>query len=259
MNQQGMIPANPFENGERLLRSISRPELTKYVSIALAAGASARMKPFWQHLAGNASTAQMLLEAAMPDSPWLEAETRMRLIAYKDMYMYADPFLCSPFRLLPRDAGMLAQFAGNLGPLSLGRYRSSGLEALLLAMHSDWAWNDNAVKHVIVLVADTPPHDIRSPLRTFDRRYESVLNRLIPSHDLPLPENLEELRMCWLNGVGTMDNWNNFLLLYVPDCVEWREIATWDEVTARLMPADRIPRLTLQEIFADVCRVSGMI
>lgn len=259
MNQQGLIPVNPFQKGEEEFRRIRRPEPTKYISIVFAVSASVYMKPFWQHLAANVSRSQAYLRDAMPGSTWQDAEIRMRFIAFRDMYMYTDPFVSSPFCHLPREAGELERFARDLTYRGLGRYKSSGLEALFLAMHSDWAWNDNAVKHVIVLVADTLPYELRSPLRSFDKRYESVLNGLISNHDLPVPENLEEFRMCWLNGVGTMDNWNNFLLLYVPECAEWQEIATWDEVTIHPMAVDRIPYLTVQEVFSDVCRVSGMM
>lgn len=252
MSGQKNAPVNPFERGRELLAGISRPEVSPKADIVFVVSATVSMQPFWDHLLDSAGDIRRIMAAQIPGGRLNPADARLRLIAFKDMYMFWQPFLCSPFYCLPQDEAAMRAFIRGTEPKSRGQERSSGLEAFLLAMYSDWRRENDAVKHIIVLVTDCPPQSLRDPLRAFDLRYEQVLNQHISHHDLALPRTEEELRLCWLNGVGTMDNWNNFLFVYGPDCMEWQALSTWDEISLRLMPGDQIPTLSLHTIFADL-------
>ena len=253
MSGAGRPPANPFLAGEELLRGIVRPAPTEKADLVFVVSAAAAMQPFWNQMQKNAEQLHRLIEAHLPGERIAVQNVRFRLIAYKDMYMFTRPFHLSPFYRLPENADSLRRFIRGVTPKSQGNQRSSGLEALLLGMYSDWLQDeDHSVRHVIVLVADAPPYSLEDPMRSFDRRCEQVLGQHIAHGDLPLPVSLQELRLCWLNGVGSMDNWNNFLFVYAPACPEWEQLSTWDEISMNLMPPRAIPSLTLDEILSDV-------
>jgi len=218
---------NPFEEGRKLLKGPAAEDCC--VDLVLAISASQSMKAFWASFSRETDAfAQQLRRQTLLRFQGRTVHLRVRLIAYRDLYMDSEPMKCSPFFVLPQEADRLTEFVRSVEVIG-GAEKKSGLEALYCAMHSPWTRAGGDRRHIVVVVADSAAYIPEDPLRRIDREYDARLSRYLPREHVPMPETLDELRRLWRDGTGTMDNWKHRLLIIASEKEPWEYAAAWDE------------------------------
>ncbi|MCQ2339938.1 MAG: VWA domain-containing protein [Paludibacteraceae bacterium] len=161
------------------------------------------------------------------------SQFRIKVIDFKNYeYNGRGAIQESKFFTLTNDAQMeneedqLQSYVNNLsanggsGSREQG-YRENGLEALTIAMRSDWDKGGDKRRHVIVLFTDIAP-------LTFEegRKYAG------DNYPQDMPANFDELTDMWDSPQGAvMAKSSKRLILFAPDCETWDNISNnWNEV-----------------------------
>ena len=106
-------------------------------------------------------------------------------------------------------------FVTALKPEGGGPIPENGLEALALAMQSDWNKTGEKRRHIIVVYSDAPTHP---------------LEKISEYKPEGMPSNFNELTDWW-DGQGKMEGPAKRLILFTPDAESWTDIATyWEQV-----------------------------
>ncbi len=142
-------------------------------------------------------------------------ELRVRIIKFKDIYYDGkDSIRTTDFFLIPEEKHLLSKELENIVFEGGGEFEENGLEALDLAMNSDWNFSGNRRRHIIVLWTDSGAHTLEK-----SKKYK-------PKH---YPLNVA-------NSLGELtDRWDEFhdnakrLILFAPSHSPWEEIgASWE-------------------------------
>lgn len=237
-----MKAINPFEEGRKLLKDPAAEE--SCVDLVLAISASQSMKAFWTSFSREADAfTQQLMRQMLLRFQGRTVHLRVRLIAYRDLYMDSEPMKCSPFFVLPQEADRLTEFVRSVEAVGGGAEKKSGLEALYCAMNSPWTRAGGDRRHVVLVVTDSAAYIPEDPLRRIDREYGERLSMYLPREHVPMPETLDELRRLWRDGTGTMDNWKHRLLIIASEKEPWEYAADWDEAQIVRLSQEQIRRL----------------
>ena len=147
---------------------------------------------------------------------------RIKVIGFRDYACEDDrekglsPMDESPFFTLPDQREGFSAFINELKAAGGGDAPESGLEALALAIKSEWNLTGDKNRQIIVVWTDTSTHPIG---KGSDHR------------DFPenMPKDIDELSDLWSGQ--TMNESAKRLILYAPDAPMWNDIAqTWFNV-----------------------------
>ncbi len=165
-------------------------------------------------------------------------QLRVRVIAFRDYGVDEAPMLASRFFVLngangpqPAEREALRAFLDTIGAQGGGDEPENALEALALAMQSDWtrAGAEGCRRHVIILCTDAPALPLRS-------RADAA------GYPAGMPADLDELREWWEGEHARMERRAKRLVIYAPDAWPWTETDQWSNVyriaTAPGYPAD---------------------
>jgi len=160
------------------------------------------------------------------------SQLRIKVIDFKNYeYDGQDAIRQSKFFMLTNDAqaeneesqlqsyvnGLSAQ--GGSGSHAQG-FRENGLEALALAMRSDWDKGGDKRRHVIALFTDIAPLTFEEGRKYAGSKYPEGM-----------PANMDELTDEWDSQAAVMAKASKRLVLFAPDCETWTEISNnWNEV-----------------------------
>lgn len=140
---------------------------------------------------------------------------RIRIVGFRD-YKYdgSGAMVTSRFFCIPDENEALQQFLDGLEATGGGDDPENSLEALALAMGSEWDLESELRRHVIVLFTDTDAVELHDPSRT--------KNKLYPSD---MPADLAELCACWCGTNQTKytmpDTRAGRLLIFAPKMEPW--------------------------------------
>ena len=87
------------------------------------------------------------------------SELRIRVIGFRDFYAdESDAIQDSGFLNIPAQESDFKSFVNNLQPRGGGDEPENGLEALAMAINSDWTTGGDRRRHVIVVWSDASTH-----------------------------------------------------------------------------------------------------
>jgi hypothetical protein len=139
---------------------------------------------------------------------------RVRAIVYRDYYNDGnDSMLLSPFFTLPDEKDEFAEFINDIEADGGGDEPESGLEALALAIKSDWNKTGDKRRQLIVIWTDASVHPLEKNASSKPANYPSNLAK-----------DLDELTDWWEGQY--MSKAAKRLILYTPDAYAWSDIAT---------------------------------
>ncbi|PSK95228.1 vWA domain-containing protein [Taibaiella chishuiensis] len=144
---------------------------------------------------------------------------RIKVIAYRDFYADgSDAVLSTEFIDIKNDAGKFESFVRTLRPEGGGDEPENGLEALALAMRSDWVREGDRQRHIIVVWSDASTHPLEKSRHGAGENYPEGM-----------PADFNELTDWW-DGQTYMSNRSaKRLVIFAPDCNAWTDIAThWE-------------------------------
>lgn len=144
---------------------------------------------------------------------------RIKVIAYRDFYADGSAALqTTDFIDIKSDVGKFNSFIHSLYPDGGGDEPENGLEALALAMRSDWVKEGDRQRHIIVVWSDASTHPLEKSTGGKGEYYPAGM-----------PGNFNELTDWW-DGQSYMSNRSaKRLIVFAPDSNAWTDIAThWD-------------------------------
>jgi hypothetical protein len=142
------------------------------------------------------------------------SELRIRVIGFRDLgYDGPNAIVESGFLTMPAQEDDFKSFVNSLVPAGGGPEPESGLEALTMAINSDWTNGGDKRRHVIIVWSDASTHQLGET---------GLSNPLYPS---VAPANFDELTDWWEDEQGgRMNRSAKRLIVFAPDASAWTEI-----------------------------------
>ena len=208
------IPDDVFPLGQRICDA----------DIVLCLDVTAGMSPALQTLQGFAQSFHQNVVEMMDDRAITIRHLRMKVIGFRDFYC-DGPYAIeeSGFFNLPEETDSFAGFLNQLKARGGGDIPENSLEALALAMKSDWCSPSKSYvrkRHIIVLISDSSAHALE------DAKLHDC--RFYPNE---MPESYSEFVGWWCGSCGldgktaAMDQRAKRLVLFVPEeCQPWTDI-----------------------------------
>ncbi len=141
---------------------------------------------------------------------------RVKIIAFKDYEFDDDPMIISDFFHLSCDetdqTQALVEFIENLNVGGGGDISENSLEALALAMQSDWVQMGDKQRHMILLYTDAPPKELGKCAN-------------LPLYPQGIPNSFEELYNEWENQINFR---SKRLLVVAPKHETWEKMIEWN-------------------------------
>ena len=188
------------------------------VDIIFCIDVTGSMGPVIEAVKENVRSFHSLLDSAMAEKEKAISQLRVRVIAYRD---FADnpsnAIELTGFLTLPGRTGEFESFVQRLRATGGGDEPESGLEALSLAIDSDWERGQDRRRHVIALFTDASAHPLGD-----------AAARGVSTYPPSVPATLDELFERWgypSSQSATMENSAKRLLLFAPDTTPWNLIA----------------------------------
>jgi hypothetical protein len=137
------------------------------------------------------------------------------MICYRDLFYDGNEWIhASPFFELPRQTAEYRDFLNSVRIGGGGDEPESGLEALALAMRSDWTRKGLRQRHVIIVLTDAGAH--------------ALIPGRDPSGGVKLPDSMDELAEQWESIMAPRAK---RLIIFAPETYPSSDIATnWDNV-----------------------------
>lgn len=194
-------------------------ENLKYaVDIVMCIDATGSMGHTLDQVKESALSFHSRLSGAMEAKGRSISQLRLRVIAFRDFGDRADDAIeQTGFLTFPEGAAEFERFVRSLRATGGGDEPESGLEALSLALQSQWETGLDRRRHVIVLFTDASAHPLGSPKQTAARTYPQSV-----------PGSMQELFQQWghaQSASGLMENSAKRLLLFAPESQPWEAIA----------------------------------
>lgn len=188
------------------------------VDIVLCIDTTASMQPILDNVKASALTFPGRLMQEMADKGRRIRSLRLKVVAFRDFGDRADDALSeTEFLSVPAKVDEFERTVGALRPDGGGDEPESGLEALAVAMRSEWETGLDRRRHVIVVFTDAPAHRLGDPRQRGATGYPSSI-----------PGSLDELFAWWGHAQqrgARMENSAKRLLLFAPEVYPWADIA----------------------------------
>ena len=186
------------------------------VDLVMCIDATGSMGHLIEEVKSTAMTFYEKLEDKIKEKQKTIDQLRAKVIVFSDYY--CDPeemtMISSEFFNLRTEAPEFAQFVSLIGAGGGGDEPENGLEALALAINSDWekTLDFQKQRHIVLVWTDASCHPLeKSPKPSF--------------YPDDMPNTLDELADMW----DDMSNNSKRLLLFTPDSYPWIQIASsWD-------------------------------
>jgi hypothetical protein len=192
------------------------------VDIVFVIDITGSMTPVLDEVKAGAMTFHDRLMATMAEKDKHVSSLRVRVVAYRDYYDNpTDALFHTPFFRLPEDGPHLHHYLSAVTAGGGGDEPESGLEALGVAMASDWERGMDRRRHVVVVFTDASAHPL-----------EASHTRPVPGYPTHVPNTFDGLTDQWDDPSGRLMEFSaKRLLLYAPDLYPWNRIsASWDNV-----------------------------
>jgi hypothetical protein len=188
------------------------------VDIVFCIDVTGSMTPVIEAVKRNVQTFHSRLNAAMAEKSKSISQLRLRVIAFRDYADNpADAMETTDFLVLPDQQGDFERFVSRLHAGGGGDEPESGLEALAVAIDSDWERGLDRRRHVIAMFTDASAHQLGD-----------AAARIVPTYPQSVPATIDELFDRWgypSSQEAAMENAAKRLLLFAPDTLPWNVIA----------------------------------
>ncbi len=192
--------------------------LSYHVDIVLCIDATGSMSPIIDKVKENALKFYDDLSMQMKQKSKHIDKLRVKVIAFRDYYVDGHMAMqISPFFNLPEEKADFQTFVSSIQADGGGDEPENGLEALALAIQSDWSKEGDKRRQIIVLWTDASTHPLEFKEDSKPQNYPTT----------QIPKNFDDLTDLW-DG-QTMNRAAKRLILYSPDAYAWTDIANhWE-------------------------------
>jgi hypothetical protein len=213
------------------------------VDIVFCIDVTGSMRPVIDAVKSNVRSFHELLGAAMAEKTKSISQLRVRVIAFRDFADNADDAIeFTDFLTLPDRQADFEVFVQKLRATGGGDEPESGLEALAVAIGSDWERGLDRRRHVIAMFTDASAHPLGDAAALRAATYPQAV-----------PASIDELFERWgypSSQDAAMENAAKRLLLFAPDTMPWNVIAAdWNNTIFLPSKAgDGLEDLEMEEI-----------
>ena len=181
------------------------------VDIVMCIDATGSMSSIIEEVKANALSfyQKFVDEMEAQDPPKSVQQLRIKVIAFRDYGVDSEPMVESKFFVLPEDNEAFHDFVNGIEALGGGDEPESSLEALALAMKSDWVRTGSVRRHVVIMYTDASALPLEA--RAGQAGYPS-----------DMPKDLAGLRDMWEGQY--MEKRAKRLLIFAPDTEPWSDM-----------------------------------
>ena len=198
------------------------------VDIVMCIDATGSMAPIIDEVKKNAISFYEKFIESMEEND-KEVETlRIKVIAFRDYGCDQDPMVESEFFKLPEQNDDFRRFVDNIEAKGGGDIPENALEAIALALKSDWTTDGSKRRHVILVFSDAPALPLGA--RAGSSGYPSGM-----------PDDIAQLGAWWEATDQTLGS--NYqakagrLVAFVPNAEPWTELQAWNRYWPAFSPA----------------------
>jgi len=144
---------------------------------------------------------------------------RIKVVVFRDYYCDGDKAMkASEFFTFPGQAGEFNSFVSSIVADGGGDEPENALEAIFLAMKSDWTKEGARKRHIIMVWTDASAHELEKSISSKPSNYPE-----------DMPRTLSELSDLWNDSQGMMNVSTKRLIIFAPDMYPWSEIGpAWE-------------------------------
>lgn len=209
-----------------------------YIDVVMCIDATGSMSPIIDELKANAMSFSQKFLDALEEVDVDIAQLRTKVITFRDYGCDHDAMNESQFFTLPDQNDAFSAFINSIEAKGGGDVPENALEAISLALKSDWTTEGAKRRQVIVVLSDAPAHPL-------GKRADCC------NYPVGLPESFEHLSRWW-EGIdatfcGTYQPRRGRLLAFVPHEKPWTDMECWN----RYWPEYSRAGTGLQEIDFD--------
>jgi hypothetical protein len=184
------------------------------VDIVFCIDATGSMEKMIDEVKANALKFEGDLKAAMENKQKMLSALRVRVIAFRDYeFDGPDAMVASPFYELPAQREAFLAFVSRIAADGGGDSEESSLEALSLAINSEWARAAGKRRQIIVLWTDDA-----------GKKLEEMAAHPPANYPRGMPASFGELTALWEGQ--TMSKVGKRILVFAPDAYPWSQIQT---------------------------------
>ena len=182
------------------------------VDIVMCIDGTGSMSPIIEQVKANALSFYQKFADEMEKQKKSVQQLRIKVIVFRDFKSDSEPLLESRFFELDDEKTEFSDFVNSIVANGGGDEKENALEALALAMKSDWVRDGTKRRHVIILYTDAPA------LAFEDRASE-------PGYPSDMPKNFAELREWWEGQEMELNS--KRMLIFAPDANPWSDMVDW--------------------------------
>ncbi|MBQ2793513.1 MAG: VWA domain-containing protein [Clostridia bacterium] len=169
------------------------------------------------------------------------AALRVRFILFKDYSFDKEPMLESRFFTLDDELDEALAFLDGRYPSGGGDLHENALEALALAMKSDWVEKELS-RHIIILATDAPAKPLGEPTDC-------------AGYPENMPKSFDELHKIWENE---MKRKAKRLFVFAPEAEPWCNLVDWTN-TFHTVVKDNLYDVDIMKALIDFSRCFSVI
>lgn len=191
------------------------------VDLVIVIDGSERMAPIISLVKDNAlNFGEVIMEEAEAKAKYVN-NLRIKVVVFRNYISDGDRAMEeSKFFTLPEEVEGYKAFVDNIEASGGGDKSESGLEALALAMGSDWTKLGERRRHIIMFFTNATAISLKDP--------ECMKNPAYPEN---MPDTLEVLNDMWEGNSqsfkGMPDHNSGRLVLFAPNDEVWNRLETW--------------------------------
>lgn len=186
-----------------------------FVDVVMCIDATVSMSAIIADIRSNASEFCQTVEKALIEKGKTLEQLRVKVIAFRDFAFDKKPIEESKFFVLPKESDKYVKFLSGIKSYGGGDLPENALEALVLAMKSDWLVGKENYVQDIYMYTD-------ADALMFNERKDCN------GYPAGMPEDLKELASWWNNGSEDAAAFKGNLIAFVPDTETWRKVGQMD-------------------------------
>ena len=198
------------------------------VDIVMCIDATGSMAPIIDEVKSNAISFYQRFVDSMEENDKDVAQLRIKVIVFRDYGCDDEPMVESSFYSLPDQNEEFRSFVNAIEAKGGGDGPENALEAIALALKSDWTTGGSRRRHAILVFSDAPALPLGE--RSGSSAYPGGL-----------PENLAQLGAWWEGPDQTLGSTYQAkagrLGACVPNTEPWTELQAWNRYWVKFTPA----------------------
>lgn len=199
-----------------------------YVDIVMCIDATGSMAPIIEEVKGNAISFYQKFIDAMEENDKEVAQLRIKVISFRDYGCDEEPMVVSDFFTLPDQNDEFKAFVSGIEAKGGGDGPENALEAIALALKSDWTTGGSRRRHAVLVFSD-------APALALGERAGS------PAYPSDMPADIAQLGSWWEGTdqtlTSTYQQKAGRLVAFVPNAEPWTELQAWNRYWPAFSPA----------------------